>query len=203
MDMEKMTDLGEVAHTGREFVQERVVTSCLGVAKIAPSEDLNHSQQWLIQAWSEAETTSNHNEHTQVIRKESYCYYSITSLRATDTTREILFTCYPRKHTCIRRKNRNLTTIDLQSPDIFNPIPQVAHLTVASPVSEPEPSSWTEAHVTDVERPQLPSMWPSSEMTKRLVQDLDAQAMEILTSAGQTLALHIYFVFDTTLGRYR
>jgi len=58
-------------------------------------------------------------------------------------------------------------------------------------------------HVTDVERPQLPSMWPSSEMTKRLVQDLDAQAMEILTSAGQTLALHIYFVFDTTLGRYR
>jgi len=45
-------------------------------------------------------------------------------------------------------------------------------------------------------------MWPSSEMMKRLVQDLDAQAMEILTSAGQTLAItlvvmHILSVWNT------
>jgi len=88
---------------------------------------------------------------------------------------------------------RNLTTTDLQSPDVFNPLPQAAHLTVASPVSEPETSSWTEVHVIDVESP-LPSMWSSSEETKRLIQHLDAKAKEIWTSAGQTLAITLVFM---------
>ena len=190
-DIEKMKKLGGVAYSGGGSVQDRVVTYCPGVTKIASSEDLNHfhSNGSSKLGVRRKLPPTIMNTHSSLGKRATAITRSITSLRATDTTREILFTCYPRKHTCIRRKHRNLTTIDLQSPGVFNPIPQAAHLTVASPVSEPEPSSWTEAHVIDVESPQLPSMWPSSEMTKRLVQDLDAQAMEILTSAGQTLAL--------------
>jgi len=47
--------------------------------------------------------------------------------------------------------------------------------------------------VIDVESP-LPSMWSSSEETKRLIQHLDAKAKEIWTSAGQTLAITLVFM---------
>ena len=204
-DIEKMKKLRGVAHSGGGSVQDRVVTYCPGVAKIASSEDLNHFH-------------SNGSSKLGVRRKLPPTImntHSSLGTRATaitpslrsepQTQLERYFSPAVPENTHVQGENtgllRNLTTTDLQSPDVFNPLPQAAHLTVASPVSEPEPSSRTEAHVIDVESP-LPSMWSSSEETKRLIQHLDAKGKEILTSAGQTLAItlvvmHIFSVLNT------
>jgi len=93
------------------------------------------------------------NTHSSLGKRATAITPSLHSEPQTQLERFFSPRDYSRQHTCIRRKHRNLTTTDLQSPDVFNPIPQAAHLTVVSPVSEPEPSGWTEAHVIDVESP--------------------------------------------------
>ena len=204
-DIEKMTKLGEVAHTGRESSQERVVTYCPGVAKIASSEDLNHfhSNGSSKLGVRRKLPPTIMNTHSSLGKRATAITPSLRSEPQTQLER--FFSPAIPENTRVQGENtgllRNLTTTDLQSPDVFNPLPQAAHLTVTSPVSEPEPSSWTEAHVIDVESP-LPSMWSSSEETKRRIQHLDAKTKEILTSAGQTLAItlvvmHIFSVLNT------